>query len=87
MFPLLIQFGKYMFIIVYYVVKHKQILISMYYIYDFTKFSFYVIDKVGFVEVISKYIKNIYNYANENILIEILDVEKSEMGDFDIINI
>ena len=84
MFPWLMQMGKYMFIVSCYAIEHRKILVSIYSLYDFTKFSFYIMDKIGITDVISNAIKK--RYHTENVLIEI-SVEKSDVGDFEIIDL
>ena len=86
MLPTLIQFGKYMFILSYYFIENRQSIVSLYSLYDFTKFTFYVCDSAGVMEIIKTKLKEKYNVVKPS-LIEIVGAEHSELGDFEIMNI
>jgi hypothetical protein len=53
--------------------------------YDYAKFGFYVSDKIGIVDIIAQKIKKKYRNT-PNALLEIIGTEKSNLGDFQIIN-
>lgn len=82
----LFYIGKYFFIISSYVIEHKGILVSTYSVYDLTKFSFYIIDKIGILDVISACIKKKYQ-PYKNVLLEIKGIENTDLGEFEIMDI
>jgi len=46
--------GKYIFLISYYLVGNKQYIISLYSVYDLTKFTFYISNEIGLVDYVKK---------------------------------
>lgn len=80
--------SKYMYIVAKYMMIHKKMLVYTYSVYDITKFGFYVSDRIGIIDILSKKINNLYDMNQKNIiLLEFGDIEKSELGDFQILNI
>ena len=80
--------GKYVYIVAKYMMIHKKMLVSTYSVYDMTKFGFYVSDRIGIIDIISKKINNRYDRNLKNIiLLEFGDIEKSKLGNFQILNI
>lgn len=69
----------------YYAVEHRQTILSIYSIYDFTKFSFYVCDRTGIVRIVSNALKK--NTHSTNILLELIGIEHSSVGEFEILDV
>ena len=81
----LFSFGKYMFIITSYAIENRRFLISVYSIFDASKFAFYVSDRMGIIEALKKRIN--YQLPPDPILIEFLGVESGDLGEFEILDI
>ena len=67
--------GKYIFLISYYFTGNGQFLVSMYSLYDLTKFTFYVSNNIGVVD----YIKNYIIGKNTEQLILMFESHKCEL--------
>lgn len=93
----MLEIGQYIFIcalyesaaacksVALYAIEHRQIIAAAFSTYDYVKFGFYVSDKIGIVDIISQKIK--YRPARaKTVLLEIIGIEKSNLGDFQIIN-
>ena len=79
--------GKYAFLISYYIIENQQLLVSVYSLYDLTKFTFYVSDRMGIINYLKRYI---LNQQKKIIIIEynIIDCElKNETDGYIDINI
>lgn len=84
----ILGFGKYIFFITSYAIEHRRMLVSVYSLYDLTKFSFYVSDRIGIIDVLSKMVKKKFNTVVQNpVLIELKGYENSEVGEFEIIDV
>ena len=81
----LFSFGKYMFIITSYAIENRRFLISVYSIFDASKFAFYVSDRIGIIEALKKRIN--YQLPPDPILIEFRGVESGDLGEFEILDI
>lgn len=73
--------GKYLFIGTYYLIENRNFILSAYSLYDLTKFTFTISDRLGVVEVVKKKIK-----PSETCVIIIDGKENSVVGDFEIID-
>jgi hypothetical protein len=81
----LFSFGKYMFIITSYAIENRRFLISAYFIFDTSRFAFYVSDRIGIIEVVKKKLN--CQLQTNSVLIEFIGIEESYLGDFEILNI
>jgi hypothetical protein len=81
----LFSFGKYMFIITNYAIENRRFLISVYSIFDASKFAFYVSDRMGIIEALKKRIN--CQLPPDPILIEFRGVESGDLGEFEILDI
>ena len=84
----LFSFGKYMFIITSYAIENRRFLISVYSIFDASKFAFYVSDRMGIIEALKKRINcQLTPITTIPILIEFRGVESGDIGEFEILDI
>lgn len=81
----LFSFGKYVFIITSYAIENRKMLISVYSIFDASKFAFYVSDRIGIIEEIKKRIN--WQLYPRPVVIEFKGVEECQLGDFEILSI
>lgn len=72
--------GKYLFIGTAYIIENRDVILSTYSIYDLTKFTFAVSDKLGIVEIIRKKINK-----PDTCMIIIDGKENSDVGDFEMV--
>ena len=82
MIQILISCGKYIYYISCIAYENRIYLLTMYSLFDTSKFIFYATDKIGIIELIRKkitYIPVIIIVGNK--------IEKSKVGDFEIIEI
>ena len=74
--------GKCVLIGTAYIIENRNVILSTYSIYDLTKFTFNVSDKLGIIEIIRKKI----NKSDTPIIMMIIDgKEHSDVGEFEMI--
>jgi hypothetical protein len=81
MLPTFISAGRFIYYISYLAYENQETIFAVYSLYDTSKFAFYVSEQVGIVGAI----KNILTYKTPPTLLEITSIEKSELGDFEVI--
>lgn len=81
MFPTFISIGMYVYYIAVLGYKNKTAIITAYSLIDTTKFIFYVSEKAGIIEAIKKRI----TYNTPTILLDMSNIEQTDLGDFTII--
>lgn len=84
MFPTLISIGRFVYYVSAYVYENKTIILTAYSLFDTKKFSVYTLYKLGILDLIKK---KITTSKSETIILELLGVESSKVGDFEIISI
>ena len=82
MISMLISIGRCIYYIGVFIYENKTNILIAYSFFDSMKFVFFVTDKLGIMALIIK--KITYNPSR---LIEIIGVEETEFGDFEIIEI
>ena len=79
---MILSIGRCLYYICLVTYENRTTILTVYSIFDTTKFAFFVSDKLGIIERIRKSLT-----LPESVLIEINGIEKSELGDFEIIEI
>lgn len=82
----IINLSKGLYSTVGYVIKINSLIIASHGTYEYTKFGFYVMEKMGIMEVVSNSIKKRYHVSPTLVIIEITE-EKSELGSFEIVDV
>ena len=77
-----ISIGKCVYYIGVITYKNKTSIFTVYSLFDTTRFAFFVTDKLGIVELIRK---KIICSEFPLMLLEISGIEKTEVGDFEIL--
>jgi hypothetical protein len=83
MFITFISAGRFIYYISYVAYENKTTILTIYSLYDTSKFAFYVSEQMGIIEAI----KNRITYKPSHILVEITGVEESDLGNFEVIDI
>jgi hypothetical protein len=82
MFSTIISAGRCIYYITYIAYENKNTILHAYSLYDTSKFTFYVIERVGLVDYIKSKLK-----PEPSTVILVEKTENSELGDFEVIEV
>lgn len=81
MLSMILSVGRCLYYVGSVTYENKATILTAYSLFDTTKFAFFVSDKLGIIDLIKKKL----TYTPESIILEISGIEKSELGEFEII--
>ena len=82
MFPTFISISRCLYYATIFSYENRDMIFNAYSLFDTTKFAFFVSEKIGVVDLIKKKITP----ETYTVVLEISGVEKSDVGDFEIIS-